>query len=649
MLYPRLDTLLWLIATLILVALPHFSHVLLWIPPIFLGLLLWRYQITRKQKQLPSQKLLFAIALVIFVALLFRSGLGRNGYVALLIVLSGIKLLEMNRKRDALLICFLSYFLIITNFLYSQSIPTALYMGLVMLVATATLISINDNRLSTRQRLRLSGVLLLQALPVMFILFVLFPRVAGPFWKLPIDTHSGVTGLSDSMAMGTVNQLSLSNEIAFRVKFDGEIPPTAKRYWRGPVLSWTNGRNWKRGFEQRFVNQKLNLHTNSQPYDYTITLEPHNRRWLFALDLPSQVPLNAKIDFYYQLLANSPVRERKRYKLRSYTDYRADIITKRQYQTALRLPRGKHYRARALAATWRQENPQPEAIIQRALQYFNQAPFVYTHTPELLLDDPVDEFLFETREGFCEHYAAAFTILMRAAGIPARVVTGYLGGTINPIDGYLIVRQRDAHAWSEVWLANKGWVRIDPTSAVAPERVEQGIESALPTAFNPLGLDINFDQDSSLAKIWQQLQNSWDAINNGWNQWVLGYGPTRQAELLKKLGFKDVDWRGMTILLVIIIATILFSYAIWMFLRPYSRKSDPAQQFYLRFCKKLAQRGLTRHLSEGPLDFANRVGLDRPDLAHKIQQIVEIYLQIRYRSKFQRLTELRIAVRHFRP
>jgi len=646
MLYPRLDTLLWLIATLILVSLPHFSHVLLWIPPIFLGLLLWRYQITRKQKPLPSQKVLFAIAIIIFIALFFRSGFGRNGYVALLIVLSGIKLLEMKNKRDALLICFLSYFLIITNFLYSQSIPTALYMIFVMLVATATLISINDNRLLTRQRLRLSGVLLMQALPVMLILFVLFPRVAGPFWKLP-NTHSGVTGLSDNMEMGTVNQLSLSNEIAFRVKFDGEIPPTDKRYWRGPVLSWTNGRNWKQGFEQGFINKGINPNTSSQAYDYTITLEPHNRRWLFALDLPSQVPVNAKINFYYQLLANSPVRERKRYKLRSYTNYRADIITYRQYKAALLLPKGKHYRARALAAKWRQENSQPETIIQQALQYFNQAPFVYTHTPELLFDDPVDEFLFETRQGFCEHYAAAFTILMRAAGIPARVVTGYLGGSINPIDGYLVVRQRDAHAWSEVWLADKGWVRIDPTSAVAPERIELGIESALPTAFNPLGM--NLDHNSSIAKIWQQLQNSWDAINNGWNQWVLAYGPERQAELLKKLGFKNIDWQGMTILLVIIIATLLFSYALWMFSRPYSNRSDPAQQLYLRFCKKLAQCGFTRHPSEGALNFAKRVGLDRPDLAHKIQQIVEIYLQIRYRSKFQRLTELRIAVRHFRP
>jgi transglutaminase-like putative cysteine protease len=647
MLYPRLDTLLWLIATLILVTLPHLSHVLLWIPPIFFGLLLWRYQITRKQKDLPSQKLLFIIALVIFVALIFKSGLGRNGYIALLIVLSSIKLLEMHSKRDALLICFLSYFLIITNFLYSQSIPTALYMGFVMLVATATLISINDNHLSTRLRLRLSGVLLIQALPVMLILFILFPRVAGPFWKLPIDTHSGITGLSDSMKMGSVSQLSISNEIAFRVKFEKEIPPPEQRYWRGPVLSWTNGRDWKRGFEQKIIKQKINLHTTSKPFDYTITLEPHNQRWLFALDLPNQAPLNAKINLDYQLLANLPVRERKRYKLRSYTNYRANIITTRQYKTALRLPRGKHYRTRALATKWQQENSQPELIIQRALQYFNQVPFVYTHTPELLLDDPVDEFLFETREGFCEHYAAAFTILMRAAGIPARVVTGYLGGTINPIDGYLVVRQRHAHAWSEVWLANKGWVRIDPTSAVAPERVEQGIESALPTTFSNLGINLN--QDSSLAKIWEQLYNSWDAINNSWNQWVLAYGPTRQAELLKRLGLKNIDWRGMTILLVIIIAIILFSYALWMFLRPYSSKSDPAQQLYLRFCKKLAQQGLTRHLSEGPLDFANRVKMDRPDLSHKIQQIVEIYLQIRYRSKFQKLAKLRLAVRRFRP
>jgi transglutaminase-like putative cysteine protease len=587
------------------------------------------------------------MTLLVAAGLFFSYGLsfGRDANVALLVILCGLKLLEMNSQREALLVCFLSYFLIITNFLYSQSIPTALYMGIVMVVATATLISLSDekNSLSTRQRLRLSSTLLMQALPVMLVLFFLFPRVAGPFWKLPLDSHSGITGLSDSMSIGDVSQLSLSDEVAFRVKFDADIPPPEQRYWRGPVLWWTNGRDWKSGFQQYQLIDQLNIHPTDQAFDYAVTLEPHNERWLFALELPIQAPTEASMTPDYRILAEQPVRERMRYQLRSYTHYRADLITNVQERLALQLPRGKHPGARALAAQWRQESP--EAIVERALRYFNEEPFVYTYTPELLLDDPIDEFLFETRQGFCEHYAAAFTVLMRAAGIPARVVTGYLGGNVNPIGNYLIVRQRDAHAWSEVWLPNKGWVRIDPTNAVAPTRVEQGIESALPTAFNPLDLS----RDSPLVKIWQQLGNGWDALNNGWNQWILGYGPARQRELLSRLGMPGIDWGGMAVALVIIIACLLLGYAVWMFLVPQLAVRDPAQQIYLRFCKKLARQGLHRHPSEGPLDFASRVSAARPDLAAPIQNIIELYVQTRYRSQFQTVAQLRKAVLHFRP
>ncbi len=639
--------------TLILVVLPHIFHLAWWILPAFFALLLWRYLMTRRQWRLPGLRLQFSFALLALLGMSLSYGtwFGRDASVALLVVLCGLKLLEMNSRRDALLLCFLSYFLIITNFLYSQSIPTALYMGMVMLVATATLISLSDdnNRLSTRQRLRLSGTLLAQALPLMVVLFILFPRVVGPFWSLPKDAHSGITGLSDSLSLGNVSQLSLSDEVAFRVKFDGDIPPSSQRYWRGPVLWWTNGRDWKSGFQQNKAVGQINLHATGQPFDYTVTLEPHNKRWLFALELPTQAPSYGKMTPDYQMLANFPVQQRIRYQLRSYTDYRADILTLSQYRLALRLPKGKHPRTRALAEQWLQENPHPETIVQRTIQHFNQEPFTYTYTPPLLLDDPVDEFLFETQQGFCEHYAVAFTVLMRAAGIPARVVTGYLGGSVNPIGNYLIVRQRDAHAWSEIWLQDKGWVRIDPTNAVAPERVEQGIETALPTEFNPLGLEVNWDKDSTVVKIWQQLRNRWDAINNGWNQWVLGYDPARQKQLLSRLGLKGMDWYGMTITLTVVIAVFLLCYAAWMFLRPQLVVRDPVQQIYLRFCKKLARHGLHRLPHEGPLMFAARSCAARPDLAVPIQQIVELYVQTRYRSQLQTLPQLRMAVRHFRP
>ncbi len=652
-LFPNLSTLMWLTATLVLVILPHLFRLAWWIPPVFIALILARYLITRFEWRLPSTKLQFILALFMSlgVYLSYRTLFGRDAGIALIVVMCGLKLLEMKSPRDALLLCLLSYFLIITNFLYSQSIPTALYMGIVMLVATATLISLSDenHRLSVPHRLRLSGTLLMQALPVMLVLFVLFPRVAGPFWSLPKDAHSGVTGLSESMSLGDVSQLSLSDEVAFRVKFDGEIPPPEQLYWRGPVLWWTNGRDWKNGFQQNRLVKHFNLHPTGDPFDYTVTLEPHNQRWLFALELPAFAPPQSYLTASYQLLANSPIHERMRYQLRSYTHYRADILTSFQHQLALRLPFEKHPRARALAAQWRQQHQQPEAIVQRALQYFNREPFIYTYTPPLLRHDTIDEFLFETRQGFCEHYAAAFTVLMRAAGIPARVVTGYLGGNVNPLGDYLIVRQRDAHAWSEVWLADQGWVRIDPTAAIAPERVEQGIETALPTEFNPLGLEFNWNRDSLPAKMWQQVSNAWDAVNNNWNQWVLGYGPARQKQLLSQLGLEGINWHGMAMLLMIIIAGFLLIYAAWMLLRPQSVMRDPVQKIYLRFCQKLARRGLARRPFEGPLTFAARASAARPDLAATLQKIVELYVQTRYRNRLETLPQLRTAVRNFHP
>jgi len=653
-LFPNLSTLWWLMATLALVILPHLFRLSWWIPPVFFAQLWVRYLMTRFGWRLPSTglQLILALFMSLSVYLSYGTLFGRDAGIALIVVMCGLKLLEMNSLRDALLLCFLSYFLIITNFLYSQSIPTALYMGIVMLVATATLISLSDlnHRLSVPHRLRLSGTLLLQALPVMLVLFVLFPRVAGPFWSLPRDAHSSVTGLSDSMSLGDVSQLSLSDEVAFRVKFDGKIPPPGQRYWRGPVLWWTNGRDWKHGFQQYKVVKRVNLHPTGEPFDYTVTLEPHNQRWLLALELPAFAPPQSYLTASYQLLATSPIHQRKRYQLRSYTHYRADILTRFQRRLALQLPFEKHPRARALAAQWQQEYPQqPEAIVQRALRHFNREPFIYTYTPPLLRHDPIDEFLFETRQGFCEHYAAAFTILMRAAGIPARIVTGYLGGNVNPLGDYLIVRQRDAHAWSEVWLADQGWVRIDPTAAIAPERVEQGIETALPTEFNPLGLDINWNRDSLPAKMWQQVSNAWDAVNNSWNQWVLGYGPKRQKQLLSRLGLEGIEWHSMAMLMMIIIAGFLLIYAVWMLLRPQLVMRDPVQKSYLRFCQKLARRGLARQPFEGPLTFASRASADRPDLAATIQKIVELYVQTRYRNQLETLPQLRTAVRNFHP
>lgn len=653
-LFPHLSALSWLIFSLILVTLPHLPRLPLWVIPAFFLLLIWRYLITKRHLPLPPQHLKIILSIVIFMGVLASyASFGRDTSVTLLVVLCALKFIEMNSQRDALLLCFLGYFLIVTNFLYSQSIPTAIYMGVVMLIMTATLISLTDknNQLSIRQRLKLSTTLLLQAIPLMLVLFVLFPRVAGPFWSLPKSMHSGMTGLSNRLSMGTISELTFSDEIAFRVKFEqNQLPPPAERYWRGPVLWTTDGRNWEGNYWQQLFETPIPFEHADTGYQYTVTLEPHNERWLFALDLPDTMPTNvsAKMNQDYQILSRYPIQQRLRYQLHSYTHYQADksIMIKKLRWLALSLPQGKHPKARKLAAQWQQQYRQPEKIVQQALAYFHQQPFYYTLTPPLLFDDTVDEFLFDTKQGFCEHYAAAFTVLMRAAGIPARIVTGYLGGEINTVGDYLVVRQRDAHAWAEVWLQDRGWVRIDPTSAVEPSRIEQGFDTVFPETFNPLGLAVNWNKDSAVIKLWEQLHNTWDAVNNGWNQWVLGYDPTKQLELLKSLGL-HWHWREMVIALTIIIVGIIFIIAISMFLRP-QNAVDPAQRLYLRFCHRLARQGLTRQLSEGPLTFAARIKQQYPELAEQIDEITQFYIAVRYRNQLEKITDLRQAIHGFR-
>lgn len=666
--YPSLPTLLWLIIALTLVTLPHIGRLATWIPPAFFILLLWRYLCTafpasnRRALTLFSKKIEVGFRqpnsfILLVIAILTLTGImvtyrtfGRDASVALLVVLCGLKLLETKYQRDALLLCFLGYFLIVTHFLYSQTIPSIVYMTMAVLVMTATLISLNDDndKLSIQQRLQWAFTLLVQAIPLMIVVFILFPRITGPLWNLPRDVNKATTGLSDSMTPGTVSELTLSDEIAFRVKFTETMPPLSKLYWRGPVLTRTDGHLWQSSYQQDLIAENLALQPLGEAVEYTVTLEPHGRRWLFALDLPVKAPLLANRTPDYQVISLYLVQQRIRYELRSYVDYRATAITPLQRRFTLALPKDKHPRARALAQSWQQQFSDPVAIIQQALTYFHEQPFVYTFMPELVLTDPVDEFLFETREGFCEHYASAFTVLMRAAGIPARIVTGYLGGHFNPVGNYLIVRQRDAHAWSEVWLEDRGWIRVDPTSAVAPERIEQGIDRALPED-DPLGLGIEWNSDAKMTKIWQQLRNNWDAINNVWNQWILGYDTVRQRQFLGKLGMENLSWRGLGVVLIIATGSLLLGIAAWLLLTSRTIVNDPVQQVYLRFCQKLARRGISRYPSEGPLNFAKRVSSARPDLATASDCIVNLYVQVRYHSQKQLFPELRTAVRQFRP
>lgn len=642
---------LWLGLAIVLAVLPHSRHTPTWIPAACILLVGWKLIRLYLRQPLPGTghwagKLLqnlLAVGLIIGVYLHYGSLLGRDAGVALLIVLGGFKFLESRRERDLYVTTALGFFLIVTNFFFSQTIGTAAYLLLVVLCLVTAMLDLNDThgRLSPPRKFRYAGIMVAQALPLMLIIFVLFPRVPGPLWGIPEDAHAGTTGLDDIMTPGSISQLSDSDEVAFRVNFAGEPPPPAKMYWRGPVLWDTDGRTWTIG--QSRDQGDVKVITHGKPVNYRITLEPHNREWVFALEMPVETPEDTRLSHDYQLLNDDRIKHRQRFELTSYTDY--DLIggDAIDFERALALPPDQHPKTRALAQEWRAQGLDSQAIIDRALSMFHNQTFYYTLSPPLLTGDTVDQFLFETKEGFCEHYAAAFTVLMRAAGIPARIVTGYQGGTLNPVGDYYIVRQHDAHAWTEVWL-NGSWQRIDPTEAVSPARIRDGISTALPeTAEQPLGLDRN----SWIGRTLEHLRNNWDAINNQWNQWVLGYTQNRQRDLLNRIGIDYGNWQELAVWLAATIGMVILVMALWV-LNQQRDSTDTARRLYDRFCKKLARAGLQRRSYEGPRDFARRASQRFSADADSIQAITDRYIEIRYRGTHNRLGELRQAIRRFR-
>jgi transglutaminase-like putative cysteine protease len=626
---PAIDlrNMLWLTAALALVAAPHIERLPWWVMMLAATLALWRIYLGRNRLQLPRKPLMILVVAGTTAAVFvnYRTLFGRDAGVALLIIMLALKLLETQSRRDALLLIFLGYFLIITNFLYSQTIPTALYMLGCVWIITATMIGCNYTQPQPgyRSPLRAAGLMLAQSAPLMLVLFLFFPRATGPLWRLPQDAHAGVSGLSDSMSPGSVANLSLSDAVAFRVEFKSTTPQPRNMYWRGPVLWDFDGRTWSVPHTVSWRQPKFD--PDSPAVEYTVTVEPHNQRWLFALDLPDQAPPRAIATSDFQLRSLTPVVSRMRYDARSFLSYRFGIDENPEaLQRARRLPEGANPRTVEFAGGLRRKFPDDRALMGEVLAMVRNQNFYYTLSPPPLGVDAVDEFLFRTRSGFCEHYASAFAVIMRAAGIPARIVTGYQGGEINPFGKYLIVRQADAHAWTEVWLAGEGWVRVDPTAAVSPLRIQSGIAAAVPRT-DPLPLLVRGDYP------WlRQLQFSLDSFANNWNQWVLGYNPERQRWVLSRVGIDEATWRTLAIVLVVATAVIMLALVPLMLRTLKARVNDPVKRAYLRFCDKLGRRGLPRQPAEGPSAYAARLSRLRPDLAPKVGAITRLYVALRY-------------------
>lgn len=608
-----------------LVAFPHLVHLPRPITLFYFLLLGWRLLVVGKPYFLPGKKLLLILTLLAVILLISvnQGILGRHAGSSALLVALGLKLMEMRTERDSYVIVFLAFFVALTQFLFNQSMVMATYILMVSWFLVATLISLNSGSLKTPSLFKISVGIILQALPIAIFLFFLFPRIPTPKFWLHDDQNQAVTGLSEILEPGQISRLSLSQDTAFRVNFADKIPPRQQLYWRGPVFWFTDGKRWTLPKQEPSVQPIIRFAASS--YHYIMILEPHQQRWLFALDLPLTIPANAYWTNEWVILSQSKVRKRLAYELDSSPGYATDYLSEHDHARGLQLPRKPSRRIVELVEKWQQHSRDPAQIAHDALRYFHDEPFVYTLTPPLLNQNPTEEFLFETRRGFCEHYSTAFVYLMRAAGIPARVVTGYQGGEFNAIGNFMEVRQADAHAWAEIWLETQGWVRYDPTAAVAPERIEFGIDVGEQIKTGSVAFTV--DQLSGLTQWLIQARQLWASFDHAWSRWVLGYDVYSQNRLLRWLGIDNLPSK------ILISFTIFF--ALMMLIAPFifrnkHRKKEKTLILYEKFCKRLARKGLLKNPQEGARNFSLRAATVLPGSAIRIYEITDVYLHLRY-------------------
>lgn len=633
----------WLLATAVLTLVPHTPYLPAWVTALCMALLGWR-ALRLWRGQLPPHRLLIMLATIgacLGIRVGFGQFFGKDPGVSLLAILLCLKLLETKVARDIRVAVLLAFFLQLSIFFENQSLPVAALALCATLLALASLLALVDANASTKARLRTSALLAAQGLPFMLVLFVLFPRVQGPLWGLPADAFSARSGLAESMQPGSISQLGLSEEIAFRAEFDGLPPPPGQRYWRGPVLSEFDGTTWRPATST--IAAEPSYQTSGPRMDYRLTLEPHNRNWLLALDFPAAGLQGVRYSSDFRALADTPVRHRSRFNLAAYPETGVGLEeTPDVLAAARRLPAGSNPRTHALAQQLAAEaGSNPRAILERVQHHLREAKLTYTLEPPLLGQQAIDEFLFDSRRGFCEHFSATFVFLMRAAGVPARVVTGYQGGEINPIDGSLVVRQSDAHAWAEVWIDGRGWERADPTALAAPDRIDSGLSAGLPATEARL---------LAMPDWLRSLRYRWEAANNAWNQWILGYNPERQRDLLARLGLRKPDWGTLATAMSIAASVLMGLLLLWAQRQRQAR--SPLQKSWDSFCRTLARHGLTRHPWEGPADYGKRLAFARPAQAKELRDICTEYARLRYgfgassediRSLQQRITKLKLT------
>jgi transglutaminase-like putative cysteine protease len=536
--------------------------------------------------------------------------------------------LELRSRRDLYMTVFLGYFVVVTQFLFAQGLPLAVYLAAVVLGLTAVLNAMNraDPAAPLVPAFGLALRLLGAAVPAMLVLFVLFPRLGGPLWGVAVQQAGAVTGMSDQISPGTISRLSQSRETAFRVRFEGQAPPPAARYWRGLVLWDTDGRTWTPGPPLDYRPDLLPEPTG-RAVAYELTLEPTRQRYLFLLDLPRAAPPDAVLAAELTARAREQVTRRLSYRAEAWPEARPVGLDAAARERGLWLPHTVTPRMEELVAKWRDGSADDAAVVQAALAHFRTQPFVYTLAPPALGEFPEDQFLFETRSGFCEHYATSFTLLMRIAGIPARVVVGYQGGEYNPRGEHWIVRQSDAHAWSEVWLPGQGWTRVDPTAAVAPERIDYAIGAAALAEGAPVIFQIT--DPGAMQQLLREVRWLADTLELGWHHWVVGFSRERQLGLLDQLGLGELAGYGQA-LLAVALGIVALGVGRLLLQVAGGGSDDPLRAAYTRLQHKLARAGLTAPPWLGPRDLQQAAVRAFPEHGGELQRLFGLYIGLRY-------------------
>ncbi len=648
----RRDT-LFLLGVLGWTVLPHLQHVPAWIVAFAITLLLWRATIALRGAKLPSRWVVTAAMIVAgtAVALTQRTLWGRDAGVALLVLLMALKTLELSARRDAMVVFFLGFFLVLTNFLFSQSLGVAMAMLVSVwgLLTALTLAHMPNGQPTLREAGTLAARAALLGLPVMVVLFLLFPRI-GPLWGMQ-GNSIGHTGLSDSLQMGSMAEIANDDSVAMRLRFDGgKVPQAAQLYFRGPVLSRFDGQRWlppddkaARPFTRAAgdtapgpaSNPGTAMRLIGPSIGYEMTLEPLNLNILPLLEttpaLAGAAPVipgvGMRLDDALQWRTTRVISARQRFNARAWLRFEHGPL---ESELALRedveLPPGFNPRSLQWAAQMRRDpryaNATADTLAEALIEHIRKEGFRYTLSPGLYGVNAVDEFWFDRHEGFCEHFAASFVVMLRALDVPARIVTGFQGADPLPVDGYTIVRQSNAHAWAEYWMRGRGWVRIDPTAAVAPDRVLLGLALPPPKGFVSDAIS-GFSPD-----LLRSVRDAVDAMNNRWNQWVLDYSRERQFQLLEALGVKSPGWEDLLYALIAVVSGGSLAGAIWAWLD--RRRQDPSQRLRARLKTALARIGIVVADHDTPGALAERV---RQQHGHAGQALAAALLtleQLRY-------------------